>query len=76
MKSSFYVRALWDREALVWTSESDIPGLVIETDTLSEFEMLAWELAPEMLSANEDVTGRRIEVELSAVTRRLLVVAG
>jgi len=29
MKSSYYVKANWDEEASVWTSETDIPGLVI-----------------------------------------------
>lgn len=73
MKPSYYVKALWDPEASVWTSESDIPGLVIEANTLTEFEMLIWELAPEMLAANENVTGR-VDVEFSAATRREVAV--
>ena len=73
---SYYVKALWDPEALVWTSESDIPGLVIEANTLTEFESLIWELAPEMLAANEDGAGGRVEVEFSAATRREVAIAG
>ena len=55
MKSSYFVKALWDAEASVWISETDIPGLVIEADTLAEFETLLAELGPEMLAANENV---------------------
>jgi hypothetical protein len=75
MKSSYYVKALWDPEAAVWTSESDIPGLVIEASTLTEFEVLIWELAPEMLSANENISGERVSVEFSAAARREVAVA-
>ena len=52
MAHAYHVRALWDDEALVWVSESDIPGLVIEADTLAEFQALMRELAPEMLREN------------------------
>lgn len=52
---NYYVRARRNSEASVWISESDIPGLVIEANTLAEFESLMVELAPEMLAA--DVPG-------------------
>ncbi len=51
-KQVYSVRALWDTEASVWVSESDIPGLVIETGTLAEFEQCMREFAPELLKAN------------------------
>jgi len=35
---SFEIVALWDGEAGVWVSESDIVGLHIEAETLEEFE--------------------------------------
>ena len=75
MKLSYYVKALWDPEAAVWTSESDIPGLVIEANTLTEFEVLIWELAPEMLAANENISGERVSVDFSAAARREVAVA-
>jgi Domain of unknown function (DUF1902) len=75
MKSGYYVKALWDAEASVWTSETDIPGLVIEANTLTEFESLLWELAPEMLAANENMSGERVSVAFSAETRRDLAIA-
>jgi hypothetical protein len=54
MKSSHYVKAIWDPEASVWVSETDVPGLVIEADTLGEFESLTVGLAPGMLEANHE----------------------
>jgi hypothetical protein len=54
MQSAYYVRALWDPEASVWISETNVPGLVIEANTLSEFESLIVELTPELLEANTD----------------------
>ena len=69
MKPTYYVKAVWDPEASVWTSESDIPGLVIEANTLIKFEMLARELAPEMLAANESIGDERVSIEFSAEAR-------
>jgi hypothetical protein len=57
MARSFYVKAFWDPEAEVWCSESDIPGLVLETATLSEFEALARHFAPELLAENLGLKG-------------------
>jgi hypothetical protein len=74
MQSSYYVLAIWDPEAAVWTSETDIPGLVIEANTLAEFESLMLELAPEMLAANESVHGK-ISVQFRAQAERELQVA-
>jgi hypothetical protein len=52
MRKHYDVEARWDPEAKVWTSSSDVPGLVIETATLAEFEALMRELVPEVLSDN------------------------
>jgi hypothetical protein len=57
MARTFYVKAIWDPEAEVWCSESDIPGLVLETATLAEFESLARHFAPELLAENLGVHG-------------------
>ena len=46
----YHVEALWDPEAKVWVSKSDVPGLVIETSTLAEFEALIRELAPDLIT--------------------------
>ena len=37
----------------MFTSQSDIPGLVIEADTFEEFVALVEDLAPDVLAANE-----------------------
>jgi hypothetical protein len=73
MKSSYYVKAIWDPEASVWVSETDIPGLVIEANTLSEFESLMVELAPEMLEINGE--GRAENVPLLFTAHRELAIA-
>ena len=52
--ATYHVEARWDPKAQVWTSRSDVPGLVIETATLAEFEALMRQLVPEMLSDNAD----------------------
>lgn len=57
MARSFYIKAIWDVEAGVWCSESDIPGLVLETATLAEFETLARQFAPELLAENLGLHG-------------------
>jgi hypothetical protein len=73
MKSSHYVKAIWDPEASVWVSETDVPGLVIEADTLGEFESLMVELAPEMLDANHE--GHVPNVPLVITAHRKLEIA-
>jgi hypothetical protein len=52
MAQRFKVTAIWDPEAKVFTSQSEIPGLVIEADTFEEFVELVEALGPEMLEAN------------------------
>ena len=63
MKPSYFVAAVWDAEASVWGSETDIPGPVIEADTLAGFEQSMNGLAPEMLAANEHLHDRRATIE-------------
>mgnify|MGYP003112722842 CR=1 FL=1 len=50
--STFFVRALWDDEAKVFVSESDIKGLHIEADTIEEFERVIFEHARELIFEN------------------------
>ncbi len=51
-KRVFSVSAVWDDEAKVHYSQSDIDGLHIEAATLEEFEDLLMELGPEMIRSN------------------------
>ena len=73
MDQSYFVKAIWDPEAAVWISETDIPGLVIETETLAEFEAVMVELAPVILAANQQAGSGRVSVDFSA--RRAFAVA-
>ncbi|HVY34881.1 MAG TPA: DUF1902 domain-containing protein [Caulobacteraceae bacterium] len=52
-RKTYHVEAHWDPQAKVWTSKSDVPGLVIETSTLAEFEALMHALVPEMIADND-----------------------
>jgi Glu-tRNA(Gln) amidotransferase subunit E-like FAD-binding protein len=49
---TFQVTAHWDPEAEVFYSETDVPGLVVETETLDEFIELVNHFTPELLADN------------------------
>jgi hypothetical protein len=53
----YYVQADWHAEARVWTSTSNIPGLILETETLPDFIALLVELGPDLLRENAGVLG-------------------
>ena len=65
MAARYRVEARWDPEARVWTSVSDLPGLVIETATLGKFEGLVLELAPDLL-ADSGLSRQSVTIEWSA----------
>ena len=73
MHNTFTVTATWDSAAGVFTSQSDLPGLVVEAVTFEEFVDLVQSLAPGVIAANlpESRGPHRIQVE----TRRELAVA-
>lgn len=70
-KKAFHVRAIWDEEAKVFYSESDIFGLHIEARTLEEFEEVLFEVASELVVANhlseEDLAGKSLKDVLPAI---------
>jgi Domain of unknown function (DUF1902) len=51
-KRAFRVQAVWDNQAGVYYSTSNIIGLHIEAKTLAEFRDLMEELAPALLVSN------------------------
>jgi hypothetical protein len=73
MSKIFTVTAHWDPEAGVFTSQSDIPGLVVEAETFEELVELVEALAPEMIAANLPKQRRPYRVNIE--TRRELAVA-
>ena len=56
MKRTFNVKAVWDDEAQVFYSQSDIEGLHVEAASLDEFESIIIEEAPELITANHRIT--------------------
>ena len=65
MSTAYHVRADWDPKAKVWISSSNIPGLVVEAETLPEFIELVQALAPDLLLENAGIKGQ-VPVELRA----------
>ena len=49
---NFFVKAVWDEEAKVFCSDSDIIGLHIEAETIEEFREILVDIAPELILAN------------------------
>ena len=66
MQRSFTVTATWDAEAHVFTSRSDIPGLVAEAETFEDFVTLIEALAPEVITANVPDAPRHYAVNVEA----------
>lgn len=66
-KRSFVVSALWDEEAQVFYSESDIIGLHVEAPSIEEFEALVVDLAPELVIENH------LKPELGSLSLRDLI---
>jgi len=67
----FYVKALWDEEAGVFYSESDIVGLHIEAATIEDFVATMEELAPQMVVENhvtkQDLTKKSLLEMISSI---------
>ncbi len=63
MKRSFFVRAIWDDDAKVFYSESDIDGLHIEAPTMDVFEEVVLDVAADMIAANHRPPPHRKEIE-------------
>ncbi len=51
-RRSFTISAIWDEEAQIYYSESDIVGLHIEAPSLEAFESIMSEVAPELIVTN------------------------
>jgi hypothetical protein len=70
-RKAFTIRAIWDDEAGVYYSDSDIIGLHVEAKTLDEFEEVIFEFASELIVANhlsaDDVAGKPLKDILPAI---------
>ena len=51
-KRVFTVKAIWDKDASVFYSESDIEGFHVEAPTVEEFEAIMFDVAAELIVAN------------------------
>ncbi len=73
MTKVFTVTAVWDPDAEVFATESDIPGLVVEAGTFEELIDLVRSLAPEVIAAN--IPAAQTPYTVQIVTTRELAVA-
>ena len=73
MAKTFVVNAFWDADAEVFTTQSDIPGLVGEAATFEELVDLVRALAPQVIAANLPDAPAPYSMEI--VTRREFAVA-
>jgi Domain of unknown function (DUF1902) len=67
LTQAFHVAAVWDDEAKVFVSQSDIPGLVIEAESFDEFVALVDQLAPSMIADNLPQARGDFTVHVSAL---------
>lgn len=68
----FFIHAEWDEDAEVWVvSSDDVPGLVVESETIEALVLKLKVLVPELLGANGIVTSGDVPFEL--LTRRFEV---
>jgi hypothetical protein len=72
MAHKFTVTADWDADAGVFTSVSDIPGLVIEAGSFEKFVELVEAFAADIISSNVPNAPRPYTVEVKS--RRVLAV--
>ena len=58
MVKEYHMDATWDSEARVWTAASpDVPGLVVESETLEALVEEARALVPDLLELNCGIKG-------------------
>lgn len=55
MTRFFRVNAVWDSEAEVFYSQSDIEGFHIEASDLDEFEAVMMDVAPDLIVLNHRI---------------------
>ena len=53
MKKIYFIKAIWDEEASVWSvSESDVPGLATSAPTIEALQAKLKVMIPELLELN------------------------
>jgi Domain of unknown function (DUF1902) len=67
MGQTFKISAIWDASLGIFISESDVPGLVIETETFEEFVAMVEAIAPDLIEFNLPESSRPFLLEISAL---------
>ena len=76
MKKIYFIKAIWDEEASVWSvSDSDVPGLATSAPTIEALQAKLKVMIPELLELNAPETPRKapipykLQAELLAYAR-------
>jgi hypothetical protein len=64
--TTFSVQAIWDDEAGVFYSQSDLAGLHVEAKTFDAFVQLVHDLAPEVVADNRPDIRGPFAIDISA----------
>ncbi|WP_207105877.1 DUF1902 domain-containing protein [Rhizobium sp. CFBP 13726] len=71
MKRTFFIKAVWDEEARLFYSESDIEGLHIEAPDVDSFEDVIFDVAIDLIVANhisaEDLAHKPVKYLIPAI---------
>jgi predicted RNase H-like HicB family nuclease len=74
MKTMLKVTAQWDDDAKVWVAESeDVPGLITESDTMSNLIAKLKVMVPEMLHENGNIQSSSSEIPFELFTSRTVI---
>ena len=71
-KKIIQVKAIWDKEALVWVATSnDVPGLVTESENMEKLIQKLKIMIPELLEANGMLMkSQHIEIPFNLLSER------
>lgn len=72
MQRTFFVRAVWDDEAKVFFSESDIEGLHIEAPSVDAFEEILFDAAIDLIVANHISSAEMAETPIKDLIPAIL----
>lgn len=75
IQRSFNVRAIWDANAGVWITESDIMGLHVEAQTLPELQDHIREYAADLIVANHLTAADMAKIPLRDLIPAIVITA-
>ena len=72
MKKIYFIKAIWDEEASVWSvSESDVPGLATSAPTIEALQAKLKVMIPELLELNTPAISCKTRIPYRLQAERL-----